>query len=141
MIVVVVALAVPPALESLRGVSAAQADAVSTARATALASAVLEHVVADVSSTAPGLGFAALESPGTYVDGLRARLADVTGAYEDAGLTFDVSIGGLVSWTGASSGEADQDVFRAVTVDVSFPAARGGTQTLSLSVMLTDMSA
>jgi len=45
------------------------------------------------------------------------------------------------SGTGASSGEADQDVFRAVTVDVSFPAARGGTQTLSLSVMLTDMSA
>ncbi len=142
-LVVALAIAVPPALVWLDEAASARADAANATRATTLATSVMESVLADVASADAALGFGALANPGAYVDaagtGLRARLAGVTGLYEGTGFIYTVNIGGLVSWTGSAAGDPQQDLFRVVTVTASFASAMGATLSVSMEAMVTDL--
>lgn len=139
-VVVVVAVAVPPSMMWLDEAVTRRFDAASINRATMLGSAVLETVLADSASNAAGLGFAALASPATYLDtagtGLRARMSTVFAAYQAVGMSYNVAIGELISSSGVANADATQNVFREITVDVTYPSAAGGTQTLSLSCVV-----
>lgn len=140
-VIVALAIAVPPALAWMDSSVSSRADSVNTARATAMATAIMENVLADAASTSAGLGFAAFASPTTYVDtattGLRARINGVTDVYAKLGFTWTLDVGALVNSAGVTSGDSAADIFRVVTVNVSFPSASGGRLTLKISSMVT----
>lgn len=140
-VVLVLALAVPPAVVWLDEAVSARADSVNATRATAYAGAVMEHILADCSSDAPGLGFNALASGSAYLStpatGLYARLAPVSGLYTPMEFTCAVSIGALVDSAGIVNADTSRNIFRTVTVDISFPSARGGRLSLSVSAMVS----
>lgn len=143
-VIVALALIVPPAVGWLGRAGDDRIDAVNATRASFLASAVMEHVIADASSTAPALGFGALASSPTYlstaVTGLYARLSSTTAPYTGMGFSYSVSIGPLVDQTGVVNADAALNAFRVVTVSVTFPSARGATpHTLSVSSMVGDL--
>lgn len=128
LVVVVVAMAAPVTLQMLREGEEARLHASGVARASTLATLVVEHVLADVSSSQPGLGPAALEDPDAYLDspatGLRARLATTAAAYQAMGLTYAVTIGPLTAPDGRVSGDAGLDRYRTVTVEVRYRTPR-----------------
>lgn len=142
-VVIVLGLAVPPALSWLDSAVSARADAVNAARATVLATSVMESILADSASSAPGLGFAALADESAYVDdpasGLRTRLAALAQHYEAFGLAYAVSIGPLAAFDGVATGDPSRDVFRMITVTVTFPSAAGGTLELPVSAWTSQM--
>lgn len=141
--VVVLALLIPPTITMLSEAANARGDAIGLARGTALADAVLEHVIADVSSTDPALGFDALADADTYLDdpsdGLSARIAPLTQPYTAAGLSYSVTIGELVDQTGIASGDTAADIYRFVTVRVKIPSTTGPSLTLTNATMVTDL--
>jgi type II secretory pathway pseudopilin PulG len=144
-VVVILALGIslPTTLVWLDQANQRRADGVNQTRASALASLVMEHVLADISSRAPGRGFDALATPATYLnhatDGLTARLAAITGPYTAMGVTYSVSIGGLVSRSGVASGSPTQDLFRNITVTVSFTGADGTPRTAAIQSLVTSL--
>jgi len=139
-VVVVIAIAIPPTLIWFDSAVSRRADAVSTLRGTTLATLVLEHILADVNSDAPGLGYAALASSSTYLDtpgtGLRARLAGATGAYQSMGLAYAVTIGAPTDYRGVVTGTG-ADVFRRITVTVTIPRAEGAPVAMPVSAMVS----
>ena len=139
--VLVLAIAVPPTLEILMSNAASRANVINTARATMLASNVLEGVIADVSSTNPTLGFAALDDANAYLStpttGLYARMASTNQSYIDLGLVYTVDVGVLVSSNGLVSLDVEENVFRTVTVRVAYPSADGPAYELPVSVMVS----
>jgi type II secretory pathway pseudopilin PulG len=144
MVVLVLAICVPPTLNFMQQSAQERADTVAIARATALAQCVMEHVQADVASDDSALGYAALANASTYLSspstGLYARLSTHVLPYSNAGLTYTVSIGSQVSSTGAATGNASQDLFRLVTVNVSAPSSRTSTPlAFSASCMVADL--
>lgn len=140
-VVLVLALAVPPAVSWLDEAVSARADSVNATRAAALAGAVIEHILADCSSTAAGLGFDALAAPSAYLDtpttGLRARLAAVSDFYAALGFAYSVSIGPLVDDSASENPDSSLNVFRVVTVTVDFPSAAGGRLLFTISFMVS----
>jgi len=142
-IVATLAIAAPPALIALRETAGQRADSVSVARATSLAAAVLEQIIADSASDEGGLGFSAFADETGYVEsattGLRDRLAWVSAPYEDAGMSYEVSFSGLVGPSGSATGNPTQDVFRRVTVTVTYPSV-GGERTMTLDAIVGDLS-
>lgn len=140
-VVVALAVAVPPTLAWMDTSVSARADSVNTGRATVMATGIMENILADVASTSPGLGFSALVAPATYVDtpvtGLRDRIASVTGTYEQLDFKWTLDVGPLIASSGATTGDSSQDVFRLLTVNVSFPSASGGRLTLKIASMVT----
>lgn len=143
MVVVLLAIVVPPTLGWMSDTAATRADAVNITRATMLATIVLETVTADVSSPAPGFGFAALADGDTYLDapttGLHARVAAWTAPYEALGMSYVIKFSNLVGPSGAATGNAATDVFRVVMVQVSTPSASGSTMTMQFSTMVTEL--
>lgn len=143
-VIVVVSLLVPPSVSMLREAQTMRVDSANASRASVLARAVMEQVLADASSPAPALGMAALASAPDYLDapgtGLRARMGTVTAAYDTLGLTWDVSIGGLVSASGAADADSSRNIYRVVEVTVSWNSARGGARTYTLSSIVTDLT-
>ncbi len=142
-VVVILALAIslPTTLVWLDDANVRRADAVHQVRATALATLVMEHVLADVASKSANLGFAALSNSNTYLStastGLYARLQTFTAPYTAIGINYTVTIGGLVDKTGSVSGNATFDVFRRVTVSVTFSGGDGTVRTVNLQSMVT----
>lgn len=126
---VVLSLSLPPALILMSDGAKAKAGAVQGERAVWFATAVMEHIVADVASSDPALGFTALADASVYLEtpstGLTARLASVEAFYQTFGLSYSVSISELVSKTGVATDDSDADVFRIVTVTVSWQGAHG----------------
>lgn len=141
-VIVALAFAVPTMLMWFNDSATSQIDAVNINRASTLGSAVMENVIADVASTASGQGFAALANRTVYLDtattGLRARLANTTAPYASLGFSWDVTIGSLTNYQGNVTGNNRLDVFRLVTVTVTFPSARGGTLSLPIYYRATD---
>lgn len=142
-VIAILALSVPAAVAMLGQASDGRADSVSLARATLLAEGVLEHVLADVASDEPSLGFAALENDGVYLDGpdtgLRSRIASFTAGYEAAGLSYELDISALVSFGGSATGDPQQDLFRIVEVVVRAPSASGAPLVVRVSTMVADL--
>ena len=142
-VVLILAIAVPPTVAVLQQRTTDRVNAVNTARATVLAQGVLENVLADAQSAATGQGYAAFANTNTYlntaVTGLRARLTNLTQPYQNLGMTWDVSFSVPVSSTGTATGNSAQDLFRISTVSVQAPDASGGTLTVSISCLVTDL--
>ncbi|MFK7882849.1 MAG: prepilin-type N-terminal cleavage/methylation domain-containing protein [Phycisphaerales bacterium] len=137
--VVVLGIAVPPTLELVADAAAGRADSVNTTRAVLFAELVLETCIADVASNSDGLGFAGLGDSSAYETGLRSRLADVQAAYTDVGMSFDLSVGSLVSSAGSVSENEIENVFRVITVTVEFQSARGSAQRLPVSMVIGEL--
>ncbi len=141
--VMVLAIAVPPTLELLMSTSASRANVINTARATMLASNILEGVLADVSSVDDTLGFEALVDANVYLStpntGFYERMSSVTQSYSELGMTYSITIGELVGADGLVSLESNKNVFRTVTVQVSYPSADGAAYTLPVSIMVSTL--
>jgi prepilin-type N-terminal cleavage/methylation domain-containing protein len=135
-VITVLAIAIPCTLSWVDESASNRADAINATRATMLGSAVMEHVLADVASTTAGQGATGLNSSSTYLDtavtGLVALMSSTSSFYATIGMTYTVTIGGLTDFDGVSRGVA-VDVFRLVTVTVSYPSARGGTLSIPIS--------
>ncbi len=140
--VTVLAVAVPATMGALADAAAARRDAATALRATALARAAMEHVLADVHSAAPALGFDALSNSRAYLHtpatGLRARLAPTLAAYEALGMGYEVNISGLVDYSGNTTGAPSEAVCRDVTVVVTFPPLQSGARELRVSARVTE---
>lgn len=138
--VLMLSIAVPPVLEMVGSAGADRADTVNVNRAVVLATLVLESVVADVASPDPSLGFDALADAGAYLDtpttGLSARLEGVTQPFVAVGMDWALEMGPLVGPAGAVEADPTMNIFRNVTVRVSFPSASGGDLVLPVSVMV-----
>lgn len=142
-VVVVLAVSVPPTVAWLNDAAGRRADAVNSVRAAALATCVLENVLADASSSAAGLGFGAFANPPAYLDtpatGLRARLATQTQGLESIGFTYGVEIGPLVDSTGVVNAAPANNLFRRVRVTVSMPRAEGPPAAVAVEAMVTQL--
>jgi type II secretory pathway pseudopilin PulG len=142
-VIVALAISLPATLVWLNEANERRNDGVNATRATALGTLVMEQVLADVSSKSAGLGFAALASPATYLNtattGLVARLSAITSLYTGMGMNYTVTISDLVSKSGVSTGDAAQDVFRTITVRVSYNGSDGALRTLALQSMVTSL--
>ncbi len=142
-VIVVLGIAIPPASMLLVDAGGARRDAVMTARATWLATGVLEHVLADVNSAEPNRGFAALADSALYLDdptdGLLARLAVTIAFYQGLGLDAAVAISGLVAADGTATGDVYQDLFRRVSVTVSWTDSAGQARSLVIGAQVTDL--
>lgn len=142
-VVLVLALVVPPTLGWMQASADRRADSVAAMRATTLATLVIENVIADAASTAPGLGFAALATPTTYLDtpttGLRARLESLTSGYEAQGMSYSVEVGALVDSTLSVNADAAANLFRVVTVRVTCPSATGPAFVITVPVVVGGM--
>lgn len=142
--IVVVALLVPPSVSMLSQAQAMRVDATQSTRATILARSVMEQVLADVSSPSASLGMAALASSSTYLDapttGLRARLADVSAAYQTLGHSWSLTIGAPVSVSGSADADSARNIYRTVQVSVTWNSARSGPRTYALSTIVTDLT-
>lgn len=139
-VVVVLALAVPAGMRMLAEAGEVRRQGAQTTRATTLACAVLEQVTADVHS--PSIGFDALADDATYLStpttGLYDRLDAISSVYDDLGITYTVEIGDLSDRTGTVTGDADEDVFRFVTVRVTYDDPDGNALELPVSTIVTD---
>ena len=139
--VVVLSLAAPPTYLLLRDAADARQMTVAADRAMWLSAGVMEHIIADVESNAPGLGPGALDDPDTYLNhpasGLRARIENMTAIYEAQSITCDITIGDLVSASATTTGDAALDVFRIVTVTVTWPGRNGASARYTLSRVVT----
>lgn len=139
--VIVLALAVPPTLNLMDSAAAGRVDAINTTRATMLASSVIETILADISSNNATLGFEALADDNAYLNtpstGLTDRLSPVLSPYLDAGFSYSVVIGDLVSSDGSVSAESGENMFRVVTVNVSFISASSASYELPVSIMVS----
>jgi len=137
--IVVLALAVPPTLELLASSAASRADAVNTNRAAQLAELVLESCLADADSDHPSLGFAALEDAPAYTADLRARITTLTQPFDDVGITYDIEISEPVDQTGTPNFDEPLNIFRSITVTVTFPSARAANYQMPVSIMVGDL--
>jgi len=139
--VLVLAIAVPPTLNLMDTAAAGRVDAINTTRATMMATGVIESVLADLSSSDPSLGFDALADSNAYLNtpstGLVARLSSMLSPYTDAGFTYSVDISDLVDETGSVSADANDNIFRIVTVRVGFTSANSASYQLPVSIMVS----
>lgn len=141
--VLVLAIAVPPTLEIMMSNSASRANVINTSRATMLASNVLEGILADVASDSDGLGFDALADANVYLStpatGFYSRMSSFTQLYDSLGLTYVVTISELIGPDGTASETESENVFRTVTVRVSYPSADGEAYILPVSLMVSSI--
>lgn len=141
--VLVLAIAVPPTLEILVNSSASRVNVINTARATMLANNVLEGILADVASGDETLGFEALIDADAYLNipttGFIDRMESSTQAFTSLGLDYRVDISALHSSDGLVSGDEEDNVFRTVTVRVSYPSADGADYELPVSLMVAEL--
>lgn len=142
-VILALSIALPTTLIWLGEANQRRTDSVNATRATALGTLVMEQVLADAASKSSGLGFTALANSATYLNtattGLVARLSTITSLYTNLGITYNVAIGALVNKSGVTSGVTTQDLFRTVTVTVSFNGADGTVRTVSLQSMVTSL--
>lgn len=140
-VIVVLAVSLPPTIMWLDQSTSRQADAASATRATFLATAVLESIKADVSSTATGLGFSALSNQAAYVEtpntGLRARVDPIVRPMLDMGLSYSVSIGSLVNEAGVVDANPSRNAFRIVTVTATAPSVSGPAMNVEVACVVT----
>ncbi len=135
-IVVMISIAVPPSIRMMTEASSQRADRVLLAVGTTSAQAIADQIMADVSKG--GLDVLAdasvyLDTPGT---GLWDRMSWVMTPYEDRNLTASVTISSLVDWQGAVSADANDNMFRVVTIEVGVPTANGAILAVPVTLML-----
>lgn len=139
-VIVVLAIAVPPALRLVHEAVSGRVDAINLTRATALASALAEHVLADVASNAAGLGFGALDDAAAWETSLRDRAAATAAPYAAVGMSYEIGVGPLADAAGVVSGDAGEDLYRDVEIRVSYPRADGVVVTYELVLVVTELT-
>ncbi|GJM18835.1 MAG: hypothetical protein DHS20C14_10480 [Phycisphaeraceae bacterium] len=143
LVVLVLAIAVPVGMRMITESNEVRRQSADTARAITLTAGVLEHITADSNASSGGLGFSAFDDSSAYLTtattGLYDRLATMTAPYSTDGITYDVVIGPLADATGTVTGDTNEDVFREITVRVTFPDPDGGSLTMPTSIVLTDL--
>jgi len=137
--VVVLSIAVPPTLSLLADATSQRGDSIATTRATLYAQAVMEQVIADASSSDASLGFAVLADQPAYMTSLDARITTITDGYSPFRMTHTVVIGELADESGSVTGNAAQDVYRRIRVEIEFLASTG-MQTLVIEHLLTEVN-
>lgn len=139
-VIVALAVAVPASIAFLDRAAQQRELSLAIARATTLSQGVLEHVLADASSSTPRLGLPAFADATTYVDaattGLRARTSDLTAPYAAAGMSWTLTISGLVNSVGVVDADPMQNNYRIVTVTVNFDDPSGVARSLPVSTMV-----
>lgn len=134
-VVLVLAIAVPPTISGMMGSAARREDAIQITRATTLAASVLEQIMCDAVTADIGADPSAYLD--TAVNGLRDRVAATTSLYTDLGMTYSVTVGPEVSSSLVTTGHAAQDVYREVVVSVTFVDASGTTRTIPVTTMIS----
>lgn len=141
--IVILGLVAPISMVTLRDAAASRADSIRVNRASWLASAVMETVLGDVSSRAGALGFDALADANAYRStpgtGLDARLSSVTDHYRELGFEWSLDVGGLVASDGMASGDASLDIYRTISVRVTWIGALRGSTEYRISMMVCEM--
>jgi len=141
-VIVAMAVVVPVSVVALSDASRARASSLAVTRETFLASGVLEQLIADSASDAPGLGYDAFEDANAYLNtpdtGLRARVNPLTEHSAALGFSWTLLVGDPVSADLTTTGEAEQDIYRYVRVRVEWMDARNGDRTLELGALVTD---
>jgi len=141
--VLVLSIAVPPTLNLMDTASSGRVDSINTTRATFLSTIVLETVLADMTSDDPSLGFAALSDSAIYLSapttGLYNRLSTIIQPYTTVGLSYTVVIGPLVSFEGTVSINPSDNIFRTVTVNVTYSSASTGVLVMPTSILVSSL--
>lgn len=127
-LLIVVAIAVPP----LAALSAQSSRALAEERryfhSAWLATAVLEQIRADALSEDAAMSLEAM-SDAAYLSapatGLRDRLSETVSAYEDEGLSYEVTFDDVRDATGAAIGAGERSATRLVTVEVLYASQDG----------------
>lgn len=129
-VVVVLALAVPPVLSFASRAADTRAEAITVTRANMLASIVMEQILADSVTIDVGGSANYVDQAGT---GLRARLASQTSAYAALGLEYAVQFSGPVGPALTASAVSAENIYRTVSVVVTYQNLAGESRTLTLS--------
>jgi type II secretory pathway pseudopilin PulG len=136
LIVLMIALAVPPAVRMMTEASAERADRVLLAAAMSYAQGIADQVMADVS----GGGLAVLDDAGAYLaspgTGLWDRLSWISEPYEARHLTESVDVSEAVGWRGAVAADESENLYRVVTVRVGVPMSDGELVEVPVALML-----
>ena len=139
--VIVLAIAVPPTLNMMDSAGAGRVDAINTTRATLMATSVMETVLADITSSNENLGFEALDDTNAYLrypnEGLYFRLSSALEPYTRVGLNYTVDISDLVSQDGTISEDESDNIFRVITVRVSFQSASTASYEVPMSTIVS----
>jgi type II secretory pathway pseudopilin PulG len=137
-VVVIIALTVPPAVMFLDAASQRREDSVQAQRAATLAQGLMELVLADIASDNVALGFSALSDMPTYQTAFTTRADTLTSLYTDMGFAYSIEATPLVSASGVATGNAQQDIFRIVTVVVTAPRANAAPIDVRFSALVGD---
>ncbi len=137
----ILSIAVPVSVVMMADASSARAASMQRERAVELVDVVRSEIVADMAAPSEGAGTAQLDDHDTYEETLRTRIAPYTQPYEDAGLTWSLDVGSEVGPTGVRSLDDALNVYRGVTVSVSWRDARAGQRTLDITLYVTEIGA
>jgi len=139
-VIVVLAISVPPTILWLDSSVSRQADAINATRATFMATTIIENILADSASTATGLGFEAFVNSALYLDtpvnGLRARLSTQFQGLTTMGFTYTVNIGGIVGPSGVVDADPLRNTYRIITVTIAAPSASGPPLSIAVSAVI-----
>jgi type II secretory pathway pseudopilin PulG len=140
-VVVMVAIAVPPMAAVAQAHARAAGDAARRHTAIHLAVGVIEAILADAESTNPRLGFEGFARPDYLdhpIDGLRARLADMTEPAAAFDIRFDAAFSEPFTNTGTPA-PADADrALRLVTVTAHWTSLAGTDASLELQAAVVN---
>lgn len=129
-VVVVLALAVPPVLSFASRAADTRAEAITITRANMLATIVMEQILSDSVTVDVGGSATYVEQAST---GLRARLSVQTSLYTSAGLEYAVTFSQPVGPALSTSAVSGENTFRTVSVVVTYRNLAGESRTLTLT--------
>ncbi|XVJ58127.1 MAG: hypothetical protein HEQ23_01505 [Tepidisphaera sp.] len=133
-VVLVLAISVPPTVMGMVESVNRRADAIQLIRVTTLASSVLNQIQSDSLTADIGSDVPAYLDDATT--GLRSRLSPVSSVLVVGGISYDVQISGKVSSSLTASGTASLDVFRTVTVTITYVDAWGVTRSVPFTTVI-----
>lgn len=134
-VVLVLAIAVPPMVVGVSDSVGRRSDAIQLIRASTLASAVMNQIKSDSITTDIGADVATyLNRPAT---GLRARMDRVTSIMTAAGLSFNVAVSDRLDLSLVPSGNRNRDLFRTVTVTVRFTDSIGSVREIPFDTVVS----
>ena len=139
---VILSVAVPATLAMMHDATIARTESVMASRASWLGNLLCEQILADVASNDPALGMDALSDAAAYLEapgtGLMDRLASELLEYEALGLDAEITIGPLIALAGIATGDPSQDIYRRITVTVSYRSASAAAREVPFEMLVTD---
>jgi len=118
-LIIVATIAIPPLASLAVSSSRAVVDERRMFQTAWLATAVTEQIVADAASGEDAMTLEAM-GDAAYAADLRARLATLSSAYEDVGVTYSIAFGTPVDAEGNAVDADDPTATRLVTVEARY---------------------